>query len=85
MAAGLQAAGETDGAGGVLGLGIAAGSVGVSSLMQPAPLSALPEPQTQQGEPDLVATLESLKRALDAGLINQADYDAAKAKALGLS
>ena len=85
VAAGLQAAGETDGAGGVLGLGIAAGSVGVSSLMQPAPLSALPEPQTQQGEPDLVATLESLKRALDAGLINQADYDAAKAKALGLS
>ena len=33
---------------------------------------------------DLVARLESLKRALDAGLIEQADYDAAKAKALGL-
>jgi hypothetical protein len=32
-----------------------------------------------------VTLLEGLKRARDAGLIDQADFDAAKAKALGLS
>jgi membrane protease subunit (stomatin/prohibitin family) len=85
LAAGIQAAGENEGAGGVLGVGIAAGSVGVASMMQPV---APPAPSAAAGAPagqDLIATLENLKRALDAGLIEQADYDAAKAKALGLS
>ncbi len=81
VAAGMQAAGEDGGAAGILGLGIAAGSVGLSSLMQQVPSGATGGTGTQ----DLVATLEGLKRALDAGLITQADYDAAKAKALGLS
>lgn len=80
VAAGMQAAGEDGGAGGILGLGIAAGSVGLSSLMQQVPSRETSRTGTQ----DLVATLEGLKRALDAGLINQADFDAAKAKALGL-
>ncbi|WP_369793581.1 SPFH domain-containing protein [Terrabacter sp. Root181] len=83
VAAGMEAAGETDGAGGILGMGIAAGSVGLSSLMQ-AP-SAQPIEGGTQGGSDLVTTLEGLKRALEAGLIDQSDFDAAKAKALGLS
>lgn len=80
VAAGVQAAGEDGGAAGILGLGIAAGSVGLSSLMQPVSSG----PTSGTGTQDLVTTLEALKRALDAGLITQADYDAAKAKALGL-
>ena len=81
VAAGIQAAGDEGGAGGVLGIGIAAGSIGLSSLMQRVP----PSENGRTGASDLVATLEGLKRALDAGLINQADFDAAKAKALGLA
>ena len=90
VASGIQAAGEDGGAQGIVGLGVAAGSVGISSLMQPEtpPVASTPPVEASgpaaQGGPDLVATLEGLKRALDAGLIEQADYDAAKAKALGL-
>jgi hypothetical protein len=36
------------------------------------------------GSSDLITTLENLKRALEAGLIDQSEHDAAKAKALGL-
>lgn len=83
VAAGMQAAGEDSGAQGILGLGIAGGSIGVQSLMQPpAPLDSPRD--MAPGHQDLVTTLEELKRALDAGLIEQSDYDAAKAKALGL-
>ena len=84
VAAGIQAAGEDGGAAGVLGLGIASGSIGLSSLMQPAPISA-DETQAGKGEGDLVATLEALKRALDAGLIDEVEFTAARTKALGLS
>jgi membrane protease subunit (stomatin/prohibitin family) len=83
VAAGMQAAGEDSGAGGILGMGIAAGSVGLPSLMQQTQSAESSGADPQPGQ-DLVATLEGLKRALDAGLIEQADYDAAKAKALGL-
>lgn len=84
VAAGMQAAGEDGGAEGILGLGIASGSVGLSSLMQPQ----TPAHAGQAGSPtdqDLVTRLEGLKRAFEAGLIDEAEYDAAKAKALGLS
>ena len=84
VAAGMQSAGEEGGAGGILGLGIAAGSVNLSTLMQQAPTAEPSGADAKDGQ-DLVATLEGLKRALDAGLIDQADFDAAKAKALGLS
>ncbi len=83
-AAGIQAAGDTEGAGGILGLGIAAGSIGLSEMMQKPPTAEGTE-TTSPGGQDLVASLEDLKRALEAGLIEQAEYDAAKAKALGLS
>jgi membrane protease subunit (stomatin/prohibitin family) len=84
VAAGMQSAGEEGGAGAILGMGIAAGSVNLSTLMQQAP-TAEPSGADAKGGQDLVATLEGLKRALDGGLIDQADFDAAKAKALGLS
>lgn len=80
IAAGMQAAGNEGGAGGIIGLGIAGGSIGLSSLAQQVPST---DP-SQTGTPDLVKTLEGLKRALDAGLISKGDFEAAKAKALGL-
>jgi membrane protease subunit (stomatin/prohibitin family) len=87
VAEGIQAAGTTGGAEGILGLGIAAGSIGLSGMMQSqAPTSPTPPTAPSDiGGQDLISTLENLKRALDAGLIEQSDYDAAKAKALGLS
>ena len=48
---------------------------------QPAPPP--PEPAAPAAE-DPVAKLAQYKAMLDQGLITQADYDAAKAKALGL-
>ncbi|MCL2091272.1 MAG: SPFH domain-containing protein [Micrococcales bacterium] len=103
VAQGFQAAGESGGAGGMFGMGIAAGSIGLSGLQQPVPgvgANAQPAPQapaygTAPVAPvpgaaaapagaDPVAQLAKYKEMLDAGLITQADYDAAKAKALGL-
>lgn len=83
VAQGIQDAGASGGAEGIIGLGIAGGSIGLGGMMQAQPAPASPT-GTGTSMPDLVATLENLKRALDAGLIEQADYDAAKAKALGL-
>jgi membrane protease subunit (stomatin/prohibitin family) len=80
VASGIAAAGQTGGAGGVLGLGMAAGSIGLSDLMQ-APAAVPPAAPPAQ---DLVEVLGNLKRALDAGLIDQPEFDAAKARALGL-
>jgi len=78
VAQGLQSAGEIGGANAILGLGIAGGSLGVGSLMQPA------APQAPQAPGGLVELLDSLNKALGEGLISQDDFDAAKAKALGL-
>jgi membrane protease subunit (stomatin/prohibitin family) len=83
VAAGFAAAGENDGAGGILALGVAAGSVGLSELMQKAPNTHHAESGTQSGQ-DLITVLGNLKRALDAGLIDDSEFSAAKAKALGL-
>jgi hypothetical protein len=44
-----------------------------------------PARESHQSEtPDLMKTLEGFKRAFEAGLINKEDFEAAKAKALGL-
>ena len=83
VAAGLAAAGESSGAGGILGLGLAAGSVGLSDLMQQSHAHGNADKDVQADD-DLLGKLEKLKRALDAGLIDQAEFSAAKAKALGL-
>ncbi len=63
----------------------------------PAPAPAAPAPaapgpagagpaggEPNPGEGDLVSRLQQLKDAFDAGLITQEDFDAARAKALGL-
>jgi membrane protease subunit (stomatin/prohibitin family) len=87
VAAGLQAAGEHEGASGILGLGIVAGATGVAGLQQPAsnvPAAPSSGPGAAPDESDPVVKLTQFKRLLDAGLITQADYDAAKSKVLGL-
>ncbi len=78
VAAGLQSAGEKGGAGGVMGVGMATGMIGgLGSLQQPA------APAAPTAE-DPITKLKKAKEMLDLGLITQADYDAAKSKALGL-
>lgn len=87
VAAGLQAAGETDGASGIIGMALATGTAGVAGLQQPAAggSSATGVPSSAPNdEGDPVEKLTQFKQMLDAGLITQADYDAAKAKVLGL-
>ncbi|MCP5271032.1 MAG: SPFH domain-containing protein [Burkholderiaceae bacterium] len=89
VAAGMQAAGENAGPGGIMGMGIAAGSMGgLAGLQQPvapapAPVAAPAAPAAPAAD-DPIARLTRAKQMLDAGLITQADYDAVKAKALGL-
>ena len=81
VASGIQSAGETGGAAGVMGLGMATGMLGgLGSLQQPV---APPTPVAPAAE-DPLAKLKRAKEALDLGLITQADYDAVKAKVLGL-
>ncbi len=75
IAAGIESAGSTEGAAGILGIGFAAGSMGLGSIQQPA---------SSSNEDDAFTKLQSLKKMLDAGLITQADYDTAKDKLLGL-
>ena len=78
VAAGMEAAGEHTGAAGLVGLGMAGGMMGgIGSLQQPATPAA-------PAADDPIAKLKKAKEMLDLGLITQADYDSAKAKALGL-
>jgi membrane protease subunit (stomatin/prohibitin family) len=74
VAAGIQAAGENGGAAGLVGVGMATGMLGVGGMQQPVAPAA----------DDPVAKLKKAKEMLDLGLITQGDYDALKAKALGL-
>ena len=90
VAAGFQAAGENTGAAGLVGLGMAAGGAGLAGLQQPVPAAGAaaaaqaPAASAMPAAEDPVARLTRFKAMLDAGLITQADYDAAKAKVLGL-
>jgi membrane protease subunit (stomatin/prohibitin family) len=78
VAAGMQSAGEHGGAAGMVGIGMATGMTGgLAGLQQPV---APPAPAAD----DPIAKLKKAKEMLDLGLISQADYDAVKAKALGL-
>jgi membrane protease subunit (stomatin/prohibitin family) len=78
VAAGMQAAGENGGAAGMMGIGMASGMMGgMAGLQQPV---APPAPAAD----DPIAKLKKAKDMLDMGLITQSDYDALKAKALGL-
>jgi membrane protease subunit (stomatin/prohibitin family) len=84
VAQGIQAAGSTEGAAGILGLGIAAGSIGLSDLQQPTgqALDTSKLPPSQNQADGLVARLSELKDALSKGLITQEDFDQAKSKLL---
>ncbi len=91
VAAGFESAGETGGAGGIFGMGMAAGATGLGGLQQPVPgVGAQSTPAAPAAAPaapaanDPMAQLAKFKEMLDAGRITQEDYDAAKAKALGL-
>jgi membrane protease subunit (stomatin/prohibitin family) len=90
VAAGFQSAGENAGVGGIMGLGIAAGGVGgLAGLQQPVAPAVVAAQQPAPTPPapaadDPIARLTRAKQMLDAGLITEADYEAAKAKALGL-
>jgi membrane protease subunit (stomatin/prohibitin family) len=96
VAAGIEAAGENAGPGGLVGMGMATGGMGLGGLQQPAgqpapaapaaPAAAAPAPAApaEPAADDPMAVLKRAKDMLDAGLITQEDYDAAKAKALGL-
>lgn len=75
-AAGIEAAGHVTGTGGVIGMGMVAGAAGLGALQQPVTSAEAPD--------DDLLHLQKLKRMLEADLITQADYDAAKAKVLGL-
>ena len=78
VAAGMQSAGENGGAAGMMGIGMASGMMGgMAGLQQPVAPAA-------PAADDPVAKLKKAKDMLDQGLITQADYDALKAKALGL-
>jgi membrane protease subunit (stomatin/prohibitin family) len=89
VAAGIQSAGQNAGVGGLMGMGIATGGLGgLAGLQQPvapapAPAAAAPAAAAPAAD-DPIAKLTKAKQMLDAGLITQADYDAVKAKALGL-
>ena len=86
VAAGIESAGENAGPGGLIGMGMATGGMGLGGLQQPAQQAAptAPAAPAAPATEDPVAVLQRAKDMLDAGLITQADYDAAKAKALGL-
>lgn len=78
VARGLESAGEAGGAAAIIGMGMASSAAGgLSGLQQPV---AAPVPPQEDG----VAQLTRFKQMLDAGLITQDDYDAAKRRALGL-
>ncbi|MHA3724454.1 SHOCT domain-containing protein [Leucobacter sp. HY1910] len=88
VAAGLQAAGESgDGANGMFGLAMATGMMGVAGLQQQVPPStqatttAKEEPNVPE---DATLSFTKLKELFDSELITQSEYEAAKAKLLGL-
>ena len=77
VAQGIQSAGETGGAAGLMGIGMASGMMGVGNMQQPVAPAA-------PAADDPIAKLKKAKEMLDLGLITQDDYDALKSKALGL-
>lgn len=89
-AAGLVGLGIAAGGTGLGGLQQPVPGIGAQSTPPPAaPAAAAPAPAPAApaggaAEEDLVARLTKMKEMLDAGLITQDDYDAAKNKLLGL-
>ena len=90
LARGMQSAGENQngGAAGLAFMGMNANAAGgvMNNFQQPVmPQQQAPPPQPQQQvAEDPFAKLRSLKELLDSGIITQEDFDAAKAKILGI-
>jgi membrane protease subunit (stomatin/prohibitin family) len=86
VAAGFEGAGENQGSAGLVGLGMAAGATGLGGLMQPNTPTPAPEQEQAPTAPaeDPYEKLAKLKKLLDGDVISQAEFDAAKAKLLGL-
>lgn len=80
VARGFQAAGENGGASGMAFMGMGVNAVGgvMGNMQQP-----VNQPQATVEE-DPIEKLSKMKKMLDAGLITQEDYDAAKNKILGV-
>ncbi|HSM67533.1 MAG TPA: SHOCT domain-containing protein, partial [Ilumatobacteraceae bacterium] len=89
-AAGLVGLGIASGATGLGGLQQPVPGIGGQSTPPPPPAAAAPAPTPTPSAPaapaaeDPMAQLTKFKEMLDAGLITQEDYDAAKNKVLGL-
>ena len=85
VARGIQGAGENGGGAGMafMGMGMNAAGGMMGAMQQPNTPSAYQNQMNGQNE-DPYAKLTEMKKLLDAGVITQADFDAAKAKLLGL-
>lgn len=89
-ARGIQAAGENPGGMGggagmaFLGMGMNAAGGAMGGLQQQVPPQQEPAAPAAPAADDPVAKLTQMKTLLNQGLITQEDYDAAKAKLLGL-
>lgn len=80
VAAGIEAAGNVEGATGILGVGLAVGSLGLGNLQQTPDM-----PPAQGPQPSEVALkLQEYKGLFDGGLITKDEYEALKTKLLGL-
>jgi membrane protease subunit (stomatin/prohibitin family) len=79
VAAGIEAAGSVEGASGILGIGFAAGSIGLGGLQQ-QDSSSNPKPS----QDSMVVKIQQLKEMLDSELITPSEFEAAKAKLLGI-
>ena len=93
VARGFQAAGENGGANGMAFMGMGVNAVGgvmgtmqqpAQPTQQPAQPAQEPAPQPAQQAEDPYEKLGKLKDLLDKGVISQEEFDAAKAKLLGL-
>ncbi|WP_166866516.1 MULTISPECIES: SPFH domain-containing protein [unclassified Salinibacterium] len=82
VAQGFESAGDNAGGAGLIGMGMAAGTMGLGGLQQPVAPAATPAPAAPAAD-DPMAKLTQAKQMLDAGLITQEDYDGIKAKVLG--
>lgn len=79
VAAGIQAAGSVEGASGILGIGIASGAIGLGGLQQQETAST-----SGSNQESMVTKIQQLKEMLDSELITQSEFEAAKAKLLGI-
>jgi membrane protease subunit (stomatin/prohibitin family) len=80
VAQGLQTAGAVSGSEGILGLGIAGGTLGLGGLIQ----GSSADDSASEKNSKLKANLRELKEAMEEGLISSEEYEAARRRILGL-